>query len=149
MEHTSDNINTHIKLLPLLLKLSVMFKMHLCCDNENIEENVIDNMSIRCSNCGETTGLYVLKKKYKDIVTKFFLNKMLHHVGLSCIIKINKHLEYYIYRHNPYWLTNGTLYNKSIRKKLHGTVFGKYIRNSRTDRCNFMCSIGAHDKQRP
>ena len=36
-----------------------MFKMCLWYDIENIEENVVDNIGIRCSNCVKTTGLSV------------------------------------------------------------------------------------------
>ena len=36
-----------------------MFKMRLLFDKENIEEIVVENIAIRCSNCGKTTGLYV------------------------------------------------------------------------------------------
>ena len=50
-------------------------------------------------------------------------------------------------KHDPNGLTNGPWYNTYICKKLHGTVFEKYIRNSRTERYNLMCSIDAHDKQ--
>ena len=34
-------------------------------------------------------------------------------------------------------------------KKLHGTVFEKYIINAITDRCNLISSIGSHEKQQP
>ena len=40
-------------------------------------------------------------------------------------------------------------YNTYICTKLHGTVFAKYIRNARTDRYDIMCSIDAHDNQKP
>ena len=59
-----------------------MFKMCLWYDIENIEENVVDNIGIRCSNCVKTTGLSVKNKNYKDMVNKFLLNTVLHHVGL-------------------------------------------------------------------
>ena len=57
------------------------------------------------------------------MVTKFVLNTVLQHVGLSWIIETNQKLEYYIYKHNPDWLTNSTWYNTSICTKLHRTVF--------------------------
>ena len=50
MEHTADNIENYITLLPLLLKLFTIFNMRMWYDNENLEENVLDNISIRCSN---------------------------------------------------------------------------------------------------
>ena len=52
-------------------------------------------------------------------------------------------------KHNPYWITGGFWYNTSICKKLHGTVLEEYIRNSRTDIYNLMCSINSHEKQQP
>ena len=36
-----------------------IFQMRLCYDQENHEENVVDNIGIRCRNCGKTTCLYV------------------------------------------------------------------------------------------
>ena len=33
--------------------------------------------------------------------------------------------------------------------KLHGKMFEFYIRNTRTDRYNLICSIDAHKKQQP
>ena len=66
-----------------------MFKVHLWYDNENLEENVVDNIGIRCSNCGKKTGLSVKNKKCKDILTRFLLITVLHHVSLSWIIETN------------------------------------------------------------
>ena len=49
-------------------------------------------------------------------------------------------------KHNSCWITDGTWYNTSISKKLHGNVFEEFIRNARTDRYNIMCSVDAHEK---
>ena len=43
----------------------------------------MDNIGIRCSNSGKTTILSVNNANYKDMVTKFVLNSVLEHVGLS------------------------------------------------------------------
>ena len=85
MKHTDDNIETWIPMLPTLLKVFLMFKMRLWYDNGNIEEHVAENIGIRCSNSGKTTGVYLKNKdkNYKDMVTKFLLNSVLCHVGLS------------------------------------------------------------------
>ena len=32
-------------------------KMSMWYDKENLEENVVENITIRCINCGKTTGL--------------------------------------------------------------------------------------------
>ena len=37
----------------------------------------------------------------------------------------------------------------NILKKRHEIVFDEFIRNERTDRYNLMCSISAHEKQKP
>ena len=86
---------------------------------------------------------------YKDIITSFLLNTSLQHVGKSWIIETREQLKYDMDKHNPYWITVGIWYNTSICKKLHGTVFGEYIRNAITDIYNIMCSIDAHEKQKP
>ena len=98
MEHNSDNIETQIKLLPSLLKVLTMFKMRLWYDNENFEENVMNNIVIRCRNYGKTNVLVVKNTHYKDMVTNFLLNSVLHHVGLSWIIEKNQQLEFDIYK---------------------------------------------------
>ena len=56
-----------------------------------------------CSNCGKETFLYMnnMNTNYKDIITKFVLNTMLHHVGMSWIIETNKKIEDDIDKHNP------------------------------------------------
>ena len=61
-EHTADNIETQIMLLPLLLKMFAMFKTRLWYDKENLKENVLENIAIRCSNGGKTTVLSVKNK---------------------------------------------------------------------------------------
>ena len=37
-----------------------------------------------------------------DIIAKFVLNTMLHHVGMSWITETIQQLEYNIDKHNPY-----------------------------------------------
>ena len=66
--------------------------MHMWYYEENLEENMVDNIGIRCSNCGKTIGLYVNNKNDKGMVTNFVLNKVVHHVGLSWIIESNQQL---------------------------------------------------------
>ena len=84
------------------------------------------------------------------MITIFLLNAVLHNVGLSWVISSNKQMIYDIKEnYHPSWLNKGPQYNTSICSKLHGTVFGYFIRNDRTDRCNIMCSITAHDKLQP
>ena len=68
-------------------------------------------------------------------------------MGLSLIISSNNQIKYETETNNPDWLNKGPCYNTAICYKLHGTVFENFIRNSRTDRYNIMCSVTAHDKQ--
>ena len=124
MEHTKDKIWTQITLLHLLFKVFAMFNMRLWYDKENCEENVVVNIAIRCRNCGKN-GLSMKNKNtnYKDMITKFVLNTVLHHVGMSWIIENKQQLEYDIAKHNPDWITDVPWYNTYICRKLHGTVF--------------------------
>ena len=89
MYHTVDKIDTHITLLPLLLKIFAMFQMRLWYYKENLEENVVETIAVSCSNCGETTGLYVknTNTNYNNMITKFLFNIVLHHVGMPWIIE--------------------------------------------------------------
>ena len=64
-----------------------------------------------------------INTNYNDIINQFLLNTLLHRVGISWIIEKNQEFKYYIYKHNPYWITGGTWYNTSICKKLYGTFF--------------------------
>ena len=43
-----------------------------------------------------------MNTNYDEIITQFLLNTILHHVGMSWIIRTNKQLEYDIDKHNPY-----------------------------------------------
>ena len=76
-----------------------MFLMRSWHDNEN----VVESITIICSNCGKETGLSMknMNTNYKELITKFVLNTMLHHVDISWIIETNKHVLYDIDKHNP------------------------------------------------
>ena len=89
----------------------------------------------------------ILDTTYQYITKTFVLNKMLQHVVMLWMIETNERLKYDIEKHNSECMTGGTWYNTSICKKLHGKVFEGFIRNSRTDRYNIMCSIYAHEKE--
>ena len=83
---------------------------------------------------------------YQYIITTFVLNTMLHHIFMLWIIETHEKLQYDMDKHNSEWVTGGPWYNTSICKKLHGKVFEGFIRNTRTDIYNIMCSIDAHRK---
>ena len=84
MDYIAYNIETQIILLPLLLKIFPMLPMIFWYDKESLEENMVENISTRCRNCVKETGLSMknINTNYKDIITKFVLNTMLHHVGM-------------------------------------------------------------------
>ena len=44
------------------------------------------------------SSLSLKNTNYKEMVTKFVLNKVLHHVGLLLVIKKNQQLGYDIYK---------------------------------------------------
>ena len=90
-----------------------------------------------------------INTNYKSIITSFVFNTVLHHVSMSWIMETHEQLKYDMENYNPDQITGGTWYNTSICKRSHGTVFEEYIRNARTDIYNFMCYIGAHQKQHP
>ena len=77
MDRTTYRRKTQITPLPSWLIFSENFKMRLWYVNKNIEENVVDNIGIRCRNCVKTTDLYVKNKNNKETITKFVLNKVL------------------------------------------------------------------------
>ena len=63
-----------------------MFKLISFYDKHNEEGNVVDSIAIRCSKCNKETGLHIKNTKIEGIITKFVLNAILHHVGMSWII---------------------------------------------------------------
>ena len=107
--------------------------------------------SIKCINCKRETSLNSETSftwVYDEIVTKFLLNAMLHHVGMSWIISSNREMEYEMNTKSNHldWLNKGPWYNINIGSKLHGSRFEDFITQARTDRYNLMCSLVAHDR---
>ena len=84
------------------------------------------------------------------MITKFVLNAILHHLGMSWIISSNKEMKYEMDDNNhQYWLNKGPWYNTSICLNLHGSMFEDFITHARSDRYNLMCSLVAYDKIQP
>ena len=82
------------------------------------------------------------------MITKFVLNAIFHHVGMSWIIcskieMLNETEE----NNNLDWFNKGPCYNTAIYSKFHGKVFEDFINNAITYIDNIMCSIIAHNKQ--
>ena len=89
MEHTKNIINPKQDLITSLLKLFAMFQLRLIDDRDKVESIVI-----RCINCKKEMGLYLRTSKFEEIITKYVLNAILHHVGVSWIIRSNKEIKY-------------------------------------------------------
>ena len=109
-------------------------------------------MSLKCINFKRETGLYskINLWVFDEIITKFVLNAILNHVGMSWIIITNKEMKYDTDENNhQYWLNKGPWYNTYIYLKLHGGTFEDFITQAGTDRYNLICSLVAHDKMQP
>ena len=108
----------------------------------------LDVLYIKCTNCKRETVLNSetsFSWVFDEVITKFVLNKILHHVGMSWIIRSNQEMEYGMDENNHQdWLNKGPWYNTSICSKLHGSRFEGFITQARTDRYNLMCSLVAH-----
>ena len=78
------------------------------------------------------------------------LNAILHHVGMSWIISSNDEMKYKIDKINPQdLLDKSTWYNTATCSRLHRSLFEYFITHARTDRCNLMCYLFAHNKEQP
>ena len=141
MEHTANIPKPNKGLIPSLLKVFAVFQLILFDDKDKV-----DTISIRCINCKKETGLYLRYSTFEEIITKFVLNKILHHVGMSWIIFSNTEMKYEIDEINdPDWLNKGPWYNIESCSKLHGNFFEDFITHARTDIYNILYSIVAHD----
>ena len=84
MEHTANIINPKQGLIISLLKAFDMFEFCLIDNKDKVEY-----MAIRCINCKKETGLYLTNFTLEKMITKFVLNTILHHVGMSWILCSN------------------------------------------------------------
>ena len=88
MEHTANKMRENNWLISSLLKMFAIFEIRL-----NFGEEELDVFSINSINCKRKKGLNSKTNftwVYDEIVTKFVLNAMLHHVGMSWIITPNQ-----------------------------------------------------------
>ena len=67
-----------------------MFQLRLFDDKQYEEGNIVDIIAISCINCNKERCLYLRNTKIEEIITRFVLNEILHHVGMSWIIYSNK-----------------------------------------------------------
>ena len=80
------------------------------------------------------------------MITIYIFNAIVHHVGMSWIIRSNRETEYEIGKINHQdWLNKDPWYNTSICSRLHGSLFEDFITHARTNRYNIMCSLVSHD----
>ena len=83
-----------------------MFEIHL-----SYGDGKLDVVYIKCIHCIKETGLNSETNftwLYDEIVTKFELDVILHHVGMSWIISSNQEMEYKMNKSNHlYWLNKG------------------------------------------
>ena len=125
-----------------------MFEIRL-----SYKEGILDIVSLKCINFKRGIGLdskTSFSWVFDDVITKFLLNEILHHVGMSQIISSNLEMEYEMNETNhQYWLNKGSWYNTSICSKLHGSKCEDFITQSRTDKQNLMRSLVDHDKLQP
>ena len=145
MEHTENKMKENNGLISSLLKMFAMFETRLSYGDEDLE-----TVSLKCINCKRETGLNSETNftwVYDEIVTKFVLNAMLHHIGMSWIIISNREMEYELNETNHRdWFNKGPWYNTSIYSKLHESRFEDFITQARTDQYNIMCFLVAYDR---
>ena len=68
-------------------------------------------ISIRCINCKTEAGLFLKNNKFDEMINKFVLNTILHHVDMSQIIISNKEMNYETDKNNNQdWLNKGPWY---------------------------------------
>ena len=88
------------------------------------EKEKLDVIALRCINCKKETGLYLQNSTFEEMITKFVLNAILHHVGIYWIISSNDGMKYEIYESNHQYLLNkGPWYNTDMCSSLHGSMF--------------------------
>ena len=110
MEHTANILKPNKGLIPSLLKVFAIFELRLIDDRYKLED-----IAIRCINSKKETGLYLRTSTLEEMITKFVLNTILHHVGMSWIIFSNDKIKYEMDKSNhPDWLNKVTWYNTSI-----------------------------------
>ena len=127
MEYTGNVMQDDTHLTSLLLKMFSMFEIRL-----SFGDDYLDIVSLECFNCKRETGLNAetgFNRFYDEVITKFVLNEMLHHVGMSWIIISKKEMDYDNFTNSKKleWFDTGPWYNKNICSKLNGINFEDFI----------------------
>ena len=106
----------------------------------------MEDLDISCINCKKETGLYLRASIFEEMISRFVLNAIFHHVCMSWIICSNEEMKCEIDESNhPDWFNKDPWYNTPICSKFHGIRFEYFITHARTYRYNLMCYIVAHD----
>ena len=111
-----------------------MFELCLIDDRSKLETIVI-----RFINCKKASGLFFRTSIFEEMIAKFLLNVIFHHVGMSWIISSNDEMKY----------NKGPWYNTAICSRLNGSLYEYFITHARTERYNIMCYLVAHGKKQP
>ena len=127
MEYTGNIMQYDTHLTSSLLKMFSMFEIRFSCG-----DNDLDMVYLNCINCKKETGSNPetgFSWVYDEVITKFVLNAMLHHVGMSWIISSNKKMDHDKYTNSNHldWFNTGPRYNKNICSKLHGNKFEDFV----------------------
>ena len=59
VDHIANILEKNKSLITSLLKVFSMFRLCIFYYNHNEEENVVESIAIKCSNCDKDTGLYL------------------------------------------------------------------------------------------
>ena len=68
-----------------------MFELRLIDDKDKL-----DTIAIWCINCKKATGLFLIQSTFEEMITKFVLNTIFHHVGMSWITISKDEMKYEI-----------------------------------------------------
>ena len=71
-----------------------MFQMRFWYNKGHDDQNNVENIAIKCSNCVKENILSMknINTNYKYIITSFVLNAVLHHVVVQWTIETKQHL---------------------------------------------------------
>ena len=107
-----------------------MFELRFIGDKEKS-----DVIAIRCINCKIETGSFLRNSTFEEMITKFMLNAILHHVGMLWIIRSNDEMKYEMGKNNHQdWLKKHPWCNTDICLRFHESLFEDFITHARTDR---------------
>ena len=81
MEDTENILKPNKGLIPSLLRVFAIFQLRLFDYKYEVEI-----INISCINCKKVTGLHLRNSTFEEMITKFVLNSIFHHVSMLWII---------------------------------------------------------------